>query len=225
MSEPRQKENRWQYAQTKEDEFWKRNGVYNDQSDRVVSRYGPVIAELSRQLKPDSKILDVGCGPTCTGKLFSIGSKTYLDPLMDSYLSTYPEKIPEGEKLCCAAESIPKADKTFDVIISVNALDHMIDPPKVLSEIRRVLKNDGIFLLGLFLHPPSIAFFRRLIENHLPFAREDAHPYSYTRKSIRVLLGNFFHIQKEISVYRKDSALFPKLHREDRMFICGKSNS
>lgn len=220
----KQRENRWQYAQTKEDEFWKRDGVYSDQSDRVISRYGPIIADLSGQLRPDSKILDVGCGPTCTGQLFSLGSKTYLDPLMDSYLRTYPEKIPEGERLCCPAESIPKADGTFDLIISVNALDHMIDPPKVLSEINRVLKNDGIFLLGLFLHPAPIAFFRRIIENYLPFAREDAHPYSYTRKSIRVLLREFFNIQKEIGVYRKDSALFPALHREDRMFICKKTS-
>ena len=95
---------RWQYAQSKEDEFWKRNGVFDDQIDRVVSRYGPVIAELSKELKPESNILDVGCGPTCAGQLFSVGSKSFLDPLMDSYLKTYPEKIPEGEKICCPAE-------------------------------------------------------------------------------------------------------------------------
>ncbi len=214
--------NRWGDAQSKEDEFWKRNGVFDDQIARVVSRYGPVIAELSKELKPGSNILDVGCGPTCAGQLFSIGSKSFLDPLMDSYLKTYPEKIPEGEKLCCPAESIPKEDESFDVVISFNALDHMISPIKVLSEIRRVLKKDGTFLLGIFLHPAPIALLRRFVENCLPFLREDAHPYSYTLASIRELLGEHFDIAKEIRVYRKDSALFPSLHREDWVFICGK---
>jgi ubiquinone/menaquinone biosynthesis C-methylase UbiE len=216
------KKNRWHHAQSKEDEFWKRNGVFDDQIDRVVSRYGPVIAELSRGLKPESHILDVGCGPTCAGQLFSIGTKSFLDPLMDSYLKTYPGKIPEGEKLCCPAENIPKEDESFDVVMSFNALDHMISPAQVLSEIRRVLKKDGTFMLGIFLHPAPIALLRRFVENFLPFFREDAHPYSYTLASIRELLGEHFYIAKEIRVYRKDSALFPSLHREDWVFMCRK---
>ena len=222
MANNKEKENRWRYAQSKEDEFWKRNGVFDDQIARVISRYGPVIAELSKELKPESNILDVGCGPTCAGELFSVGSKSFLDPLMDSYLKTYPEKLPEGEKLCCPAESIPKEDESFDVVISVNALDHMINPVEVLSEIRRVLKNNGTFLLGIFLHPAPIAFLRRFVENCLPFLREDAHPYSYTLASIRELLDEYFDIAKGIRVYKKDSALFPSLHREDWMFVCRK---
>ena len=196
--------------------------MYDDQIARVVSRYGPVIAELSKELKPESKILDLGCGPTCAGRLFNVGSKTFLDPLMDSYLKTYPEKIPEGEKLCCPAENIPKKDESFDVVISFNALDHMISPDRVLSEIRRVLKKDGTFLLGIFLHPAPIALLRRFVENCLPFLREDAHPYSYTLATIRELLGEHFNVVKEIRVYRKDSALFPSLHREDWVFVCKK---
>lgn len=216
------KEDRWRDAQSKEDAFWKRHDVYDDQIARVVSRYGPVIAELSKKLKPESKILDVGCGPTCAGQLFNTGSKTFLDPLMDSYLETYPEKIPEGEKLCCPAENIPREDESFDAVISFNALDHMISPDRVLSEIRRVLKKDGTFLLGIFLHPAPIAILRKFVENCLPFLREDAHPYSYTLATIRELLGEHFNIVKEIRVYRKDSALFPSLHREDWVFVCRK---
>jgi len=216
------RKDRWQYAQTKEDSFWKRKDVFDDQIERVVSRYGPVISELSRGLTPESHILDVGCGPTCAGQLFRTGSKTFLDPLMDSYLKTYPEKIPEGEKLCCPAENIPKEDESYDVVVSFNALDHMINPAEVLSEIRRVLKGNGTFLLGIFLHPAPVAHLRRFVEKCLPFLREDAHPYSFTQESIRELLGEYFNISKEIRVYRKDSALFPSLHREDWVFVCKK---
>jgi ubiquinone/menaquinone biosynthesis C-methylase UbiE len=141
---------------------------------------------------------------------------------MDSYLETYPEKLPEGEKICSTAEDIPKPDESFDVVLCVNALDHMIHPDKALEEMCRVLKRDGIFVLGIFLHPPSIAMLRRFIERWLPIFREDAHPYSYTLKIIREVLKNYFTIQEDIRVFRKDSALIPSLHREDWIFVCRK---
>ncbi len=217
-----EKPRRWSAAQAKEDAFWQGNGVLASQMERVISRYGPVIKKIEEYLDSNSTILDVGCGPTCTGQLFNVGLKTYLDPLMDSYLKSYPEELPEGEKICSTAEDIPKPDESFDVVLCVNALDHMIDPDKALAEMRRVLKKDGTFMLGIFLHSPPIAMARRFIERWLPVFREDAHPYSYTLEIIRKVLNNYFSIQEETKVFRKNSALIPSLHREDWIFICKK---
>ncbi len=213
---------RWNAAQLKEDAFWKRTGVLDSEMRRVLSRYVPVIEEVSKGLDPNCNILDVGCGPTCVGQFFTVGTKTYIDPLMDSYLKTYSERLPEGEKICGVAEDIPKEDESFDVVICINALDHMDNPVKALSEMHRVLKKEGMFLLGIFLHPSLIAAARGVIEKWLPFFREEAHPYSFTLKSIREFLKPFFFIEREIRVFRKDSALIPSLHREDWMFICRK---
>lgn len=213
------RERRWSVAQSKEEVFWRRKSVFNSQMERVISRYGPVIDKISDRLAPYSTILDVGCGPTCAGQLFSVGIKTYLDPLMDSFLKTYPEKLAKGEKICSTAENIPKPDESFDVVLCVNALDHMFDPEKALDEIHRVLKRGGIFVLGIFLHPLPVAMARRFIERWLPIFREDAHPYSYTLKSLRKLLNKYFSVQQEIRVFRKNSALIPSIHREDWMLI------
>jgi len=213
---------RWSSAQTKEDAFWQRNGVLGSQMERVNARYGPVIKKIEKSLDINSTILDVGCGPTCSAQLFGVGAKTYLDPLMDSYLKTYPDKLPEGEKIAGTAEEIPKPDDSFDVVMSVNALDHMIHPEKALVEMRRVLKREGVFMLGIFLHPTPIAMLRRFIEKWLPIFREDAHPYSYTVKIIREMLEKYFSVQEEIRVFRKDSAWVPSIHREDWMFVCRK---
>ena len=222
MESSGEQEERWSAAQSKEDAFWQREGVLDSQMDRVVSRYGPVLKKIEEQLHAHSTILDVGCGPTCSAQLFSVGLKTYLDPLMNSYLETYPEKLPEGEKISSTAEDIPKPDESFDVVLCVNALDHMIHPDKALAEMCRVVKKEGIFVLGIFLHPSSIAMLRRFIEKWLPIFREDAHPYSYTLKIIREVLKKYFNIEEEIRVFRKDSALIPSLHREDWMFVCKK---
>ena len=222
MESSGEQEKRWSAAQSKEDAFWQREGVLDSQMDRVISRYGRVLKKIEEQLHAHSTILDVGCGPTCSAQLFSVGLKTYLDPLMNSYLETYPEKLPEGEKISSTAEDIPKPDESFDVVLCVNALDHMIHPDKALAEMRRVLRKEGIFVLGIFLHPSSIAMLRRVIEKWLPIFREDAHPYSYTLKIIREVLKKYFNIEEEIRVFRKDSALIPSLHREDWMFVCKK---
>lgn len=215
-------EERWQIAQSKEGTFWERDGVLGNEMQRVLTRYRPVIERISRGIAPDSRILDVGSGPTCPAQLFASGRKTYLDPLMDSYLKTHAGELPEGEKISGTAENIPGPDESFDVVLCVNALDHMIHPDKALAEMHRVLKNNGTFLLGLFLHPPFIAAARMFIERRLPVFSEDAHPYSFTLKSIQELLSASFYIKEKIRVFRKDSALIPTLHREDWMFVCKK---
>lgn len=219
------KEKRWSKAQIKEDEFWQRDNVFNHELDRVITRYKPVIDRLAQNLPDNPVILDVGCGPTCPTHLFPKGLKIYLDPLMDSYGKTYSGTLPEGNKVTGTAESISLNDNAADIVFCVNALDHMIYPRKALEEIRRVLKGDGTFVLGLFLHPPVIAVLRRFIDKYLPMFREDAHPYSYTVKSTRKMLKEFFYIKDEVSVFRKESALFTSLHREDRLFLCGKAKS
>ncbi len=217
------KEKRWSKAQLKEDEFWQRDNVYDDELNRVLTRYKPTIDRLAEQLPENPVILDVGCGPTCPTHLFPSGLKIYLDPLMDSYGKTYSGKLPEGSKLTSTAEMLPLDDNAADIVFCVNALDHMIYPGKALSEIRRVLKESGTFVLGLFLHPPPIAVIRRFVDKYLPMFREDAHPYSYTVKSTRKMLSEYFNIKDEVSVYRKESAMFTSLHREDRLFLCGKN--
>ena len=41
------------------------------------------------------------------------------------------------------ARTLPYADQSFDVVIIANALHIMPEPEKALSEIKRVLKDDG----------------------------------------------------------------------------------
>ena len=44
------------------------------------------------------------------------------------------------------------ADQSFDVVIVVNALHIVPEPEKALSEIRRVLKDDGVLIAPTFTH-------------------------------------------------------------------------
>jgi len=218
-------EARWQAAQAKELGFWERTGVVESEMHRVLERYAAEITDVSRELNEHSHVLDLGCGPTCAARLVPIGTKTYLDPLLNSYAeSQRMYGLPAGEFICAMAENIPKADKSFDLVLSVNALDHFSEPERAIAEVQRVLKDQGLFLLGLFLHPPIVAALRTFIERSVPFFRDEAHPHSFTITSIKGLLSRHFRIERETRVFRKDAAWFPSLHREDWLFLCRKTN-
>ena len=56
---------------------------------------------------------------------------------------------------------LPYADRSFDVIIVSNALHIVPEPEKALSEIRRVLKDDGVLVAPTFTHADN-AFFGKV---------------------------------------------------------------
>lgn len=64
---------------------------------------------------------------------------------------------------------LPYADESFDVIIAANVLHIVPEPEKALTEIRRVLKPDGIFIAPTFTHAENSlygrlkAFFMKLV--------------------------------------------------------------
>ena len=58
-----------------------------------------------------------------------------------------------GTLVSAMGESLPFSDNSFDFIISMEVLEHVVDPPAVLSEIWRVLKPGGwcYFTCGNYL--------------------------------------------------------------------------
>ena len=56
---------------------------------------------------------------------------------------------------------LPYADQSFDVVIVVNALHIVPEQEKALSEIRRVLKDDGVLVAPTFTHADN-AFFGKV---------------------------------------------------------------
>lgn len=53
------------------------------------------------------------------------------------------------------AEKLALADASVDVVVSRNNLDHVTDPARVVKEIFRILKPEGIFILIVHLEPET----------------------------------------------------------------------
>lgn len=99
------------------------------------------------------RILDVGCGPHC-GIIGFTGSEKYgVDHLIEDYKRIgYPLDDHGVQYRNAKSEDIPFNDNFFDVVLCVNALDHVDNLNQTISEITRALKPGGSFLAQLNFH-------------------------------------------------------------------------
>jgi ubiquinone/menaquinone biosynthesis C-methylase UbiE len=94
-----------------------------------------------------------------SGSVFD-GSVLYcLDPLYGQYISTgFPIHYYKDVKFINShSENIPINDSYFDVIISVNAIDHVDNFHATAQELKRVLKNNGQFAMHVHYHKATSA--------------------------------------------------------------------
>lgn len=96
------------------------------------------------------RILDLGAG---TGAVAKHILKTYgndykiiaLDICQDMLDQINDIRI---ETVCSGVEELPFEDDSFDIVISRQCLHYIEDVEKVLEEVNRVLKKDGMFVLA-----------------------------------------------------------------------------
>lgn len=131
-----------------------------------------------------------------------------IDPLMQHY-DTVPEES-SADCFAAAGEYLPFGADTFDVAFSFNVIDHCMDPDKVLEEVRRVLKDDGVFLLNSNIY--EVPGFIRKQMTHI----DPPHPYHFSSCSIRRRVENVgFTVWNEKNLrYRKE-----KRHRNIKMIV------
>ena len=114
-------------------------------------------------VKPGSQVLDVGAGGCPYRRWFShciYRSQDFarLDPGQLRERSGYGDI-----DYICDATAIPVPDRSFDVVLCTEVLEHVPDPVKVVMEIGRVLKAGGKLLLtaplGSGLHQEPYHFY------------------------------------------------------------------
>jgi SAM-dependent methyltransferase len=103
--------------------------------------------ELTSDDYRGKSILDIGCGPRGSLEWADMAAQRIgLDPLVDSYRTLGIDRH-KMTYVRAPVERIPFADAHFDVVTSFNSLDHVDHLVTALSEIRRVVKPGGLWLL------------------------------------------------------------------------------
>lgn len=130
--------------------------------DSVNKRHIKVLNELKQLNKTFNNILDVGCGaghPLSYIKTdLDINDAFGLDISNDTL--KYMDKLGiKGFQADLDHDPFPFEDNCFDVIISVEVIEHLNNPDLYLDEIYRVLKPSGVFVITT----PNLGWWSNLI--------------------------------------------------------------
>jgi SAM-dependent methyltransferase len=102
-------------------------------------------------------VLEVGCGPLGLSRFFAGARVTGLDPLHDWYKDCGYQIDRNGiENVSAVSEEMPFDSDSFDAIVSVNAIDHVDDFEKSISECERVCKQDGEIRIEIHYHEATV---------------------------------------------------------------------
>jgi 2-polyprenyl-3-methyl-5-hydroxy-6-metoxy-1,4-benzoquinol methylase len=146
------------------------DSFYDDQTDPTKvsrfrawyhrSRYQRLTDLVSAHYRPGMRIADLGCGNSwwnvhglpVTG--LDINEKMLDWAKRHGRLSDY--------HVCADLSQPGLPDRTFDVVVMSEVLEHLLNGPEVLTAIRRLLKDDGTFLMtvpyDIFLGPFFVLF-------------------------------------------------------------------
>ena len=145
-------------------------GIFRGKSGITRNNVGELIQRINLLSEP--KILVVGGGEIGAGldDFYTVFEKDILD--FDIYDSAHVNLIAD-------AHQIPVKDSYFDVVIIQAVLEHVLNPQKVVSEITRVLKDNGI----VYAETP---FIQQVHEGPYDFTRftESGHRYLFRNYSL-----------------------------------------
>jgi SAM-dependent methyltransferase len=120
------------------------------------------------------RILEVGCGSGKLLKLLQAANEAVgVDASEDGILACVERGI-EAHCMDPSSEPLPFSDESFDVVICLETMEHLMSPYCALMELRRVLRTGGTLICSvpnpswghIMLYPGlfEYRFFRRFIE-------------------------------------------------------------
>ncbi|MDO8657208.1 MAG: class I SAM-dependent methyltransferase [Candidatus Levybacteria bacterium] len=159
-----------------------------------------LLNESSNINKDNTKILDVGCaGGWFISSIFSHfpkGKYYGIDVYKDAII--HAKKIyPHISFSCADGHDLPFQKETFDLVICTNVLEHVKSPERIMSEIKRVLTQSGLVIIGI---DSENIFFKTLWFIWKKFKGKiwkDAHLHKYKVKDLEKLFKKTGFIMKE----------------------------
>ncbi|HET9442167.1 MAG TPA: class I SAM-dependent methyltransferase, partial [Acidimicrobiales bacterium] len=167
--------------------------------------------------RPGSWLVDVGAGDgyatSCAGARTGATVAVSVDAGFPAPLA--PLEMPVTRVRADVGGRLPFADASFDVVMSLEVIEHLLDPDRLLEEAARLLAPDGVLVLstprldGLLvvanllagLQPPGVdASARHRYGNTLGEGRPSGHLHLFTRKA---LLEALAHHGFEVEAYQE----------------------
>ena len=146
------------------------------------------------QLKPDSKILELGCGRCETLQAFSnMGFSTFGVDSSEKAKEYASKSITEVKVSDLENDELPFSSEQFDIIFSKSVIEHISNPSLLMKEISRTLKPKGILII---LTPEWTSQMEVFFEDPT-----HVHPYQVKGLADLLKINGFVNIKSEIFYY------------------------
>jgi len=164
-------------------QFFRVDHLEQYESDlRMVLRHGE-IARVLRGLPPNSRALDLGCGVGHILRILPSGFEVFGVDYSTESLALAQSHLPDKTRLLnTSAYALPFRNRSFDLIICLEVLEHLDDDDRAVAEIARILRPNGHLitsvpgsyyfpeyreLMGHFRHYTPDSFSSLLERHHL----------------------------------------------------------
>jgi ubiquinone/menaquinone biosynthesis C-methylase UbiE len=139
-------------------DFDRRSATYENSRRQgyIFDRVQRIVLDLAKNGKKPESILDVGCG---TGRLLRKAKEYWPDARLigvdpaEGMMQQATQLLSDAEFHVAMAESLPLPDASVDLVFSTLSFHHWNDQAKGVSEIARVLRPQGQFLLADIMVP------------------------------------------------------------------------
>ena len=196
----------------KQKNFWDKNAGRYDRFMRKDAVAYERLYELLRPVVRHKTVLELATGTGLIAKHI-VNSADHIEATDAS--QEMIEQAKQGVKSAKLYFSVqdmfhlPYADQSFDVVIVVNALHIVPEPEKALSEIRRVLEDDGVLVAPTFTHADN-AFFGKVKAFFMKLAGFPLHSKWTSHEYMVFLRENGWTVQKSTVL----KASFPLTYAE-----------
>ena len=145
-------------------DFWDRNAGRYDRFMRKDRAAYDEMYELIRPVVRHKTVLELATGTGLIAKHI-VNAAAHIEATdASAEMIAEAKRDNHSTKLHFSVQDmfrLPYTEESFDVVIVSNALHIVPEPEKALSEIRRVLKDDGVLVAPTFTHADN-AFFGKV---------------------------------------------------------------
>jgi len=175
------------------DKGW-RKGLSTGKEQRGNLRTNLEFLAETNLLKPNDRILEIGCG--IGSVVFELSGQGYDitgTDISGEAIAYGLKKYGDIKLQVQPAEDLQFEDETFDIVLSFDLFEHIARVDRHISEVHRVLRKDGFYLLQT-PNKYSNMIFETLYHKSLKWRR--THPSLHTPRQLRQrLAGHGFETQ------------------------------
>lgn len=129
----------------KEEFYWPYTTISGYREFPSIRKF-KIILQIIDKINP-ARILDVGCGGGVFVRELKKKFKIFGCDISLKLILSIPGSKSDGNFLVCRAEKLPFKDKSFDLVLCSEVLEHIRDINSIISEINRILQENGYLIV------------------------------------------------------------------------------